>query len=807
MEDGDEERSLAKPLAILGAAKRTIYPSLGAARFPKGENEQSRGDVEGGAKIGEKGTQEVVFMGEDGIMEVKTTAGPSSTKGAAPRLQYAFYRPPTKRLYRKLEGWLWKKGANSVISGWKRRYFYLKDNRLYYSTDPQAEPINYILLTAAAAIEAPLHPDPRFPHSFHLRTTCTKRVYVLAVEDAEDVERWVGGVREVIKLLADRYSLHKDFIKQYILPPDEPQEASSTASSSAAPSLAKSERGRPKSTPAPLLGPSSARPVVDLLITHAHLNTNHKLAHAAGRAGLYLELSLGRQSLRTWSYHHSKADVGHAESSREVRRTENHYDRHSPATSPHIRNLSSARSNTSPPASPPSLSSFMPSPLLSSSSSASFPWAGLGCTFTEEGSGEDIMEGAGCVKVALWQIGGLGSADTLVDEQWIDLATIPMDKADEVTLAFSFSFAVSPLSDLGPRSNKSQSSGNLSPRNHYHPSKSMMKVSAPLKAEPAKKQSEWTKARVSPASQNGYRSLSPVHGAAEGNNPQPKPNPRPAVETTLANNWKTEVLGTLAVADFATRGIEQEEKELEEDEREEERERETMSSPSQRNGQRSTEDAPCTVTIKVQKSPRSFDKSALLQDRGIASTSIPMRLDTGDIVLFDNSHILAYGTKFFTMSHWDHVAMVVRWWNNEIRLLEATLEGGVEMYNFDDRIELLRTVSKVAIRQLSVQRTPEMMDAIYRFIDEVQGRPFQKNRLSMVKAWSGLNTEEDFSSLFCSELTAAAYKRMGLVRDSSKSSNNYMPSCWAGKGRTEDTRIPLKPSVRLERKVVFPITK
>jgi hypothetical protein len=116
-----------------------------------------------------------------------------------------------------------------------------------------------------------------------------------------------------------------------------------------------------------------------------------------------------------------------------------------------------------------------------------------------------------------------------------------------------------------------------------------MKVSAPRKAEPAKKQSEWTKARVSPASQNGYRSLSPVHGGAEGNNPQPKPNPRPAVETTLANNWKTEVLGTLAVADFATRGIEQEEKELEEDEREEERERETMSSPSQRNGQRSTE--------------------------------------------------------------------------------------------------------------------------------------------------------------------------------------------------------------------------
>lgn len=40
------------------------------------------------------------------------------------------------------------------------------------------------------------------------------------------------------------------------------------------------------------------------------------------------------------------------------------------------------------------------------------------------------------------------------------------------------------------------------------------------------------------------------------------------------------------------------------------------------------------------------------------------------------------------------------------------------MYNFDDRIELLRTVSKVAIRQLAVQRTPEMMDSIYRYAAE-----------------------------------------------------------------------------------------
>lgn len=56
------------------------------------------------------------------------------------------------------------------------------------------------------------------------------------------------------------------------------------------------------------------------------------------------------------------------------------------------------------------------------------------------------------------------------------------------------------------------------------------------------------------------------------------------------------------------------------------------------------------LTFIVHKSAGSFDKSSTLHQRGIAATSVPMRLDTGDIVLFSNSHFLAYGTKFFTMS-------------------------------------------------------------------------------------------------------------------------------------------------------------
>lgn len=47
--------------------------------------------------------------------------------------------------------------------------------------------------------------------------------------------------------------------------------------------------------------------------------------------------------------------------------------------------------------------------------------------------------------------------------------------------------------------------------------------------------------------------------------------------------------------------------------------------------------------------------------------------------------------------------------------ITATLEDGVEVYNFDERMEYLRTLSKVAVRQLSVKRTPEMIDGLYRY--------------------------------------------------------------------------------------------
>jgi len=50
-------------------------------------------------------------------------------------------------------------------------------------------------------------------------------------------------------------------------------------------------------------------------------------------------------------------------------------------------------------------------------------------------------------------------------------------------------------------------------------------------------------------------------------------------------------------------------------------------------------------------------------------------------------------------------------------LRTATLDEGVEIHRFDERLASLQLVSKVAIRQLCIpQRTPEMIDGVYRSV-------------------------------------------------------------------------------------------
>lgn len=195
-----------------------------------------------------------------------------------------------------------------------------------------------------------------------------------------------------------------------------------------------------------------------------------------------------------------------------------------------------------------------------------------------------------------------------------------------------------------------------------------------------------------------------------------------------------------------------------------------------------------------------YDKDGMLGKRGIPVMAIPVRMDTGDVILFNSSHLLSYGTKLFTWSQWDHVAVVVRTIKNRLKLLEVTSDG-VGYYDLDERIDFLATVSKIGVRFLTADRTPKMHDAIWEYVDEVKGRPFKQDLMEMVNAAQKRHNEEDQSSLFCSQLVAAAYQRMGLM-STERSSNEFIPKDWASK---KNTTLGLKPGVHLNRKLIFKV--
>ena len=153
------------------------------------------------------------------------------------------------------------------------------------------------------------------------------------------------------------------------------------------------------------------------------------------------------------------------------------------------------------------------------------------------------------------------------------------------------------------------------------------------------------------------------------------------------------------------------------------------------------------------------------------------KLDTGDIVLFSGKGLISMGLKIGSLCTWSHVAMVVRVKEPDVALLyqttpvckakdffEGVLKNGVQVNVMSEAVNGYN--GKVAVRHLSVVRTPEMLNALSRFRQEVRNRPYEEHIIQMVKAvWDGPlgHVEEDLSSLFCSELVAEAYQRMGLL--------------------------------------------
>ena len=119
--------------------------------------------------------------------------------------------------------------------------------------------------------------------------------------------------------------------------------------------------------------------------------------------------------------------------------------------------------------------------------------------------------------------------------------------------------------------------------------------------------------------------------------------------------------------------------------------------------------------------------------------------------------------------------------------------------------------NRVAVRKLAgipPEKRVELYEELLKFRKEIQGRPYEKDKveliLSAIDIQEGFlsflrNQHEDLSSLFCSELVAAAYQRMGLL-GKEKLSNEYTPDDFCSARNLKLNIGYLEPEVYIELK-------
>tara|TARA_Y100000296_G_scaffold2569_2_gene3618 strand:+ start:1442 stop:2044 length:603 start_codon:yes stop_codon:yes gene_type:complete len=170
-------------------------------------------------------------------------------------------------------------------------------------------------------------------------------------------------------------------------------------------------------------------------------------------------------------------------------------------------------------------------------------------------------------------------------------------------------------------------------------------------------------------------------------------------------------------------------------------------------------------------------------------------LNTGDIVLFSGKGRISGMIKWFTGSPWSHVGMVLRLTEyNMLLLWESTTlskikdintgkaRQGVQLVPLSERMKSYE--GKVGIRRLNMFDKYQAIDhdVLMKFREEVKGRPYEESKIELFKsAYDGVfgGNEEDLSSIFCSELVAEAYQRLGLLTEGTPS-NEFTPADFGG---------------------------
>jgi hypothetical protein len=172
---------------------------------------------------------------------------------------------------------------------------------------------------------------------------------------------------------------------------------------------------------------------------------------------------------------------------------------------------------------------------------------------------------------------------------------------------------------------------------------------------------------------------------------------------------------------------------------------------------------------------------------------------TGDVWLFRGPSAADRAIRLVTNAPVNHVAMVVALddlppllWHAELgQSLPSVWSGehrrGAQLHRLDEAIGVWtgRYRQRAWVRHLDAEVTGDMEDALLRVVAEYEGRAFPRTRQLARKWLSGrLRREASEDAVYCAELLAITYTRMGLLYRR-RPSNWFDPGRWWSGDRLE----------------------
>ena len=105
------------------------------------------------------------------------------------------------------------------------------------------------------------------------------------------------------------------------------------------------------------------------------------------------------------------------------------------------------------------------------------------------------------------------------------------------------------------------------------------------------------------------------------------------------------------------------------------------------------------------------------------------KADTGDILLFRGSNAGSKITRSFTGSHFDHVAMILKFDTDpdEVYMVEATGQMGVALNKWTylkEHIGRKKFYRKCIFRHVDFNRSNAMVDNLEKFLKEAVGQKY-----------------------------------------------------------------------------------